>query len=91
VVATITSRGGDPDSWFELTVDGPGSDSIERVRVTITSNLQESDYAEHRVVIEDERVLNAALQGDTVSVCAVSRLSCVNIVASAGIEMYVAY
>lgn len=77
------------DTWFELTVDGPDG---ERVRVAIANNLQETYSTEHRVVIEDERVLGAALGGDRVSVWALSRRhGRINTVDSAEIGMYVAY
>ena len=79
-------------TWFELTVGEPGGDSNERVRVTIASNVQGIDYTEHRIVIEDKRVLSAALDEDKVSIWATSpRPGWINSVLSAKVEMYVAY
>ena len=92
VVVTIESWNSHKDTWFELTVDEPGGDSDERVRVKIASNIQGIDYTEHRIVIEDKRVLSAALGGDKVSIWATSpRPRWINGVKSVKIEMYVAY
>lgn len=68
VVATIVSWSHNRDTWFELTVDEPGGDNKERMRVTIASDPQRTDYTKHHIVIGDERVLSAALGGDAVSI-----------------------
>ena len=101
VVVTIVSKvdgwPGEPSqTWFELTIDKPGSagsDGTERARVGIASDpLPGTDFVKHRAIVEDERVLSTALQGDTVSVWVVSpRDGWLNHVRSVEIEIYVAY
>lgn len=98
VAVTIVSRvdgwSGEPSqTWFELTVNEPGSGGGERSRVEIASNPRPgADFVRHRTIVDNERVLSAALQGDTASVWVVSlRHGWLNHVRSVEIEIYVAY
>ena len=55
-------------SWFELTLDDGGTGD-EVVRVEVVRNIHAGqEFVRHQAVIEDERVLKQAKEGDRLSV-----------------------